>query len=67
MTELVLKPCPFCGATPRFIDRNNDGDYPLEKWFYDVGCRTENCYLEFGADWWLKTKEEAAEMWNKRA
>ena len=60
---MELKPCPFCGSEAKFIERNAES-YTRSK--YDVGCGHQGCYMEFGADWWIDTKEEAAELWNRR-
>lgn len=67
-TGYVLLPCPFCGATPAFLDRGDEFDFN-RGWkdaIWDVCCPTEGCYLQFGADMWT-SKEDAATMWNKRA
>lgn len=70
-----LKPCPFCGATPRAIAK---GDGPYKNSTYpdykpdpevrgwDIECETDGCYLEDGADFWL-TRDEVVTKWNKRA
>ena len=57
-----LYQCPFCGAVPEVYER--DSDYAVG---YDVVCHTKGCYLENGGDYWLKTAEEAVELWNNRA
>lgn len=62
----TLLPCPFCYATPHFIEQPYDygfTKYQDEKW--DVACGTSGCYLENGADWFL-TQETAAILWNRR-
>jgi len=56
-----LKPCPFCGKPATFMVKDNDG--PDQ---YDIGCKTPGCYLEWGADWYLDSRESAAAMWNLR-
>ena len=68
-----LKLCPFCGNQPFYIQRDiNDGtttmsfpmyDATVEMW--DIGCMTSECFLQFGADWWLSAYE-ANEKWNTR-
>jgi Lar family restriction alleviation protein len=52
----VLKPCPFCGgkATAR----------KFENGWYGVVC--DDCPCDFGR-YWLYTREEAIEAWNRRA
>ena len=57
-----LYQCPFCGAVPEVYER--DSGYAVG---YDVVCHTKGCYLEDGGDYWLKTAEEAVELWNNRA
>jgi len=52
-----LKPCPFCGTKAHFIEKDKQ---------WDVGCYTDDCYLRFGAEWCMETKEEIAELWNNR-
>ncbi len=53
MTE--LKPCPFCGGEGAVILREDGMDFE-----YDVGCGTDGCYLEFGAEWKLTKKNSFA-------
>jgi len=63
MKKLFLLPCPFCGAKPKFREREWSSKNII---FYDVHCKTDGCYMEEGADWNFNTKEEVAKMWNKR-
>ena len=60
-----LKPCPFCGAEPVITVKDND-EYNTLNDNYDIQCGTENCYLEFGADWFHESIEKAVEQWNNR-
>jgi hypothetical protein len=64
-----MKPCPFCGAAPKFVTRSCDdliegGAGPTG--YGDFRCGTDGCLLEEGADWYVE-HDEAAAMWNKRA
>lgn len=52
-----LLPCPFCGYSAKWIDR--DG------WGWDAGCDNKDCIAYAGFDWYL-TKELIAPMWNRR-
>lgn len=62
---MELKPCPFCGGKARFIEIPEQGRV-FESYLYDIGCKTEGCFLESGADWVVE-KEFVAKMWNERA
>ena len=69
MSEIKLKPCPFCGNRV-LLARDNYGKYLIE---------CENCSLLFGirvengtelVDGWratINTIEEATKLWNRRA
>ena len=62
-----LAPCPFCEKPAEFIVRHVEEDCRREVVdYFDVGCNTRRCYLEYGADWHLESKAEAARMWNTR-
>lgn len=64
MSEIKLKPCPFCGARssigngPRLTDFES-----LHRRIYEVHC--EQCTATINR--WFDSEEEAAEAWNKRA
>lgn len=65
--EELLELCPFCGTSAMLFrrntfwtDRNNTDN---EDW--DVKCNNDECYLSYGADWYLY-RSEAIEMWNRR-
>jgi len=60
-----LAPCPFCEKPAGFIVRHIDDACDIVDYF-DIGCNTPGCYLEYGADWHLGSKEEASGMWNTR-
>lgn len=64
MNEHSLKPCPFCGKIPVFIERVTDR---ANRPYFDIACGTGGCYLEDGADWWLKSAQEAKDLWEKRS
>ena len=53
-----LKPCPFCGGEARIMleeeDRPDDSFHNV----YCTGC---------GAQFWVKSKSEAEQKWNRRA
>lgn len=52
-----LKPCPFCGREARIMleeeDRPDDS-------FHNIYCT--NCGVQF----WVKSKSQAIEAWNRR-
>jgi hypothetical protein len=51
-----LLPCPFCGMKPDFMYGG-----PVVQ----VVCSNDDCYLS--GSWTMKTEEDAAMLWNKRA
>lgn len=53
-----LKPCPFCGVTPKFW-YEKDGGCCVRC----VGCKSKM----FATTPFLETEEEAADIWNRRA
>jgi Lar family restriction alleviation protein len=59
MSDLEIRPCPFCGDTP-LIDRRQAGSG-----FYLVQCANSDCKVR------VETKglerAEAIEIWNHRA
>lgn len=59
MSNIELKPCPFCGGEAKIIDSIPVGVKAVEccNWSCSIYVRT----------WWLETEEEAAEAWNRRA
>ncbi len=52
--------CPFCGGEATLYTDNSEDE---ESW--DVMCGTRKCFMEFGADWFLR-KEQAIKAWNTR-
>jgi hypothetical protein len=57
------KPCPFCGKEVKWVEHDTDCSRIEEN--LDVACGTHDCYLEYGADWWL-TEKELIDKWNNR-
>ena len=55
MSEVKLKPCPFCGSKAKMR-------HYIQLSYYYVQCL--NCY---GAACMCNMPEEAAEAWNRRA
>lgn len=51
-----LLKCPFCGNNPEIFKRGSG---------FDIRCNTKECYLEDGADWYLRDWE-VIEKWNNR-
>lgn len=60
MNAVNLKPCPFCGGKADFDERQCNDEFA-----YCVECVTPDCDC-FVRTVWCATKEEAAEMWNRR-
>ena len=58
MSEIKLKPCPFCGGKAEI--QYGACDYNV----YQAVCKGQNCNAMNG---WSDTPEEAAEQWNRRA
>ena len=54
---IELKPCPFCGGKARIM--LEEEDLP-DTSFHNVYCTV--C----GAQFWVKSKSEAIEAWNRR-
>lgn len=54
--EIVLKPCPFCGAAPQLI---RDGS-----WYVQCDCGVAGAY--FYEDYIDDAPEQAARSWNTR-
>lgn len=61
MTE--LKPCPFCGEAVRMISRPEDDMHG----FWHKSMTEGECPLRLGVFVHRVSKEEAAEIWNRRA
>lgn len=63
MAEIILKPCPFCGAHAHVYLSS----YPNGEKAYRVCCLHYNgCYLDDCIDADFETKEEAEKAWNWR-
>lgn len=59
MSEIKLKPCPFCGSDRNYtLERNHFGEK-----FVSISC-TECHISQTGSE--FKTKEEAIQHWNTR-
>ncbi len=56
-----LKPCPFCGGAASLVHTSDDDWYVAcdNSAIYECGC--------LPATWICSTKEEAVELWNRRA
>lgn len=54
MSEIELKPCPFCGGKARLVK---------DVVAYKVFCIRLNCDAQYG---WCATKEAAIQGWNRR-
>ena len=76
MSEIKLKPCPFCGgeAWTFHIPENNEYETKLHEWIWRtpgrwlVGCDTQLCMLNINnMPETFASEQEAAEAWNKRA
>ena len=55
-----LKPCPFCGGTPRIVENK----LCLEHIIYCVECDSDSHTVIGG---WFDSENEAVEWWNRRA
>lgn len=61
MSEIKLKPCPFCGGEAKVGYAIND----YNRW--GVSCNTCGCVVEVGFGDYEDTMEEAVKAWNRRA
>lgn len=63
LSEIELKPCPFCGKEAHIYK----SAYPNGETAYNVCClHYFGCYLENAIDADFETSDEAAEAWNGR-
>lgn len=64
MSDLELKPCPFCGGEAHIIKQ-----ICLDNGFvsYEVSHSELNCCMKIKSDTVYHIPEEAARAWNKRA
>ena len=66
-----LKPCPFCGQTPkmeesaRFPRYGKDAGKRIKG--YTVVCQNMYCILHNEDNWYRRSGKEACEAWNHRA
>lgn len=76
MSEIKLKPCPFCGgeAWTFHIPENDEYETKLHEWIWRmpgrwlVGCDTQLCMLNINnMPETFDSEQEATEAWNKRA
>jgi len=66
MKQIELLPCPFCGAIPIINKKDSSSMRSNCADGFDIECRTEECHMEFGADFYFDTELEAINSWNKR-
>lgn len=60
-----LQPCPFCGGSADFLERYRKGT--ANRKMYWVECKACRVAQYHGNDGGYRTKEKAAETWNRRA
>lgn len=69
MTE--LKPCPFCGQTPKMEESARFPRYGKDEGKrikgYTVVCQNMYCILHNEDNWYRRSGKEACEAWNHRA
>lgn len=69
MTE--LKPCPFCGQTPKMEESARFPHYGKDEGKrikgYTVVCQNMYCILHNEDNWYRRSAKEASEEWNHRA
>ena len=58
MTDVILKPCPFCGAPPRMWQWGIDRHTVIECSNYDAD--THRVYMQ------AENEQDAVEWWNRR-
>lgn len=60
MSDVELKPCPFCGgeAHTKFWDEENG---------WSIGCHNLDCYAVIDEFHWYESKDAAIAAWNTRA
>ena len=66
-----LKPCPFCGQTPKMEESARFQRYGKDEGKrikgYTVVCQTMYCILHNEDNWYRRSAKEASEEWNHRA
>lgn len=55
--DVKVKPCPFCGAPPKFIIDNHS---------YRVSCSDDDCFGKYLIDCQFNSLEDACSVWNCR-
>lgn len=70
MDKYELKPCPFCGGTPRlkagFPYKQRNGVKQALVQCPDCGCRTATS-KQLSFEVWRDVKQNAVDAWNRRA
>lgn len=56
---VALKPCPFCGATAKIVERGN----PMSKWRWSVDCTSTTCGMSGPVE---DSELRAVTAWNAR-
>ena len=56
--KIFIKPCPFCGKTPKITVNLSD--------MYCIECSNDACYVKPSTRPITLTKEELIEKWNLR-
>ena len=71
MSEIILKPCPFCGKIPEIQE---DYRWPRHGKYagkrvdaYEIICVNFDCPIYKADNVYFLSKEEAIEAWNRRA
>lgn len=66
-----LKPCPFCGQTPKMEESARFQRYGKDEGKrikgYTVVCQNMYCILHNADNWYERSEKEACEAWNHRA
>ena len=69
MSDIKLKPCPFCGKERAFVDYIFHEERPYYQHYARVMCAV--CQANVGSTGFSNTREEAEEKaikaWNRRA
>ena len=60
MSNIELKPCPFCGENAAHLDR-------AYSYYSDTVIYCENCDTVFSLDDCNATEEQLVEAWNRRS
>jgi Lar family restriction alleviation protein len=63
MTEITLKPCPFCGSDGAFFAEIYDDSGRLVNHAWTVSC--DQCQIDLACG--DSTQAEIADLWNARA